>query len=199
MLARRGRGRGPGVPDLPDVATQAASGGQSLVDLVRAVALGLQQGPVARENARALLAERFDPSATRAQIWTTLGHNTFLAHLAAEYGLSEFAAALLAELEPFVDRIAVIGQVGSAGPVALGTARLHALAGDRVRAYEHLAQARELARRTGGVPSLVRCDLLAAELADPADRAVLAARVGADTRRLGMTGVAERAAELGSR
>lgn len=187
------------VPDLPDVTTQAASGGQSLVGLARAVALAMQRGPVARDDARALLGERFGPSSTRAQIWTTLGHNTFLAHLAAEHGLTEFAGRLLTELEPFVDRIAVIGQVGSAGPVALGTARLHALAGDRARAYEHLAQARELARRTGGVPSLVRCDLLAAELADPADRAVLAARVHADARRLGMAGVAERAAELGSR
>lgn len=187
------------VPDLPDAGAEANSGGLSLVGLAQAVTLAMQRTPAARERARVLLAERFGPAATHAEIWTTLGHHTFLAHLAAEQGLAEFADDILTELAPFAGRIAVIGQVGVAGPVALGMARLHALNGDRDRAYEHLARARELAARTGGLPSLVRCDLLSCELADPADRAAAAARVATDARRLGMAGVAERAAELASR
>ncbi|WP_234807602.1 BTAD domain-containing putative transcriptional regulator [Mycolicibacterium bacteremicum] len=180
-------------PQLPE--ESAASGGQSMVTLARAVVLAMQHGPAARESARAMLTDRF--AGNRGEIWTTLGHNTFLAHLAAEHRLPEFAAPLLAELEPFLNRIAVIGQVGLAGPVALGTARLHALAGDRDRAREHLARARVIAGRTGGKPSLVRCDLLDAELADPPRRAELIARVVAEATRLGMTGVAATARELG--
>ncbi len=64
-------------------------------------------------------AEKVD----RARIWTSLGHHALLAHLAADHRLPEFIDPLLAELTPFRDRIAVIGQVGMAGPVALATAR----------------------------------------------------------------------------
>lgn len=41
-----------------------------------------------------------------------------LAHLTADHELTEFTEPLLAELEPFRDRIAVLGQVGLAGPSA---------------------------------------------------------------------------------
>ena len=53
--------------------------------------------------------------ARRPHVWTTLGHTVLLAHLAADHGLAEYCGPLLAELEPFGDRIAVIGQVGSQG------------------------------------------------------------------------------------
>lgn len=190
---------GGSAPQLPDLAGEPASGGQSLVGLAHAVVLAMQHGPAAREAARSMLAERLGVAdRARGQTWTTLGHNTFLAHLAAEHELAEFAVGLLAELEPFLDRIAVIGQVGVAGPVALGTARLYALLGDRDRASADLQRARALAQRTGGVPSLVRCDLLACELTGAGDRAEMARRVAVGARRLGMAGVEKRAGELAS-
>ena len=91
------------------------------------------------------------------------------------------------------EHIAVIGQVGIAGPVALATARLHALKGDVTTAHEHLRRARVIAERTGGLPSLVRIDLAECELTADAHRA---ARVGADADRLDMAGVAKKAREL---
>jgi hypothetical protein len=80
--------------------------------------------------------------------------------------LARFAGPLLEELEPFGDRIAVIGQVGVVGPVALATARLRVLVGDHDRAHADLARARAIGARTAAAPTLARCDLLAAELAE---------------------------------
>lgn len=177
-----------GGPALALPADEAASGGQSLVGLARSV-MQAMHGTTA--EARATLTAQLHP--THASIWTTLGHNTFLAHLAAEHGLAEFADPLLTALEPFGEHIAVIGQVGIAGPVALATARLHALKGDVSTAHEHLRRARVIAERTGGLPSLVRIDLAECELTADAHRA---ARVGADADRLGMAGVARKAREL---
>lgn len=182
---------GGAAPQLPDEA--AVSGGQGMVQLARAVALALQRGPAAREAARVMLTERSARPAFRGEIWTTLGHNTFLAHLAAEHGLVEFADSLLTELVPFVDRIAVIGQVGLAGPVALASARLYALKGDVAGAREQLAQARALAERTGGLPALLRCDLLECSLDSDRQRA---ARLAVEAGELGVAGVADKAREL---
>ncbi|MGW0161864.1 BTAD domain-containing putative transcriptional regulator [Mycobacterium sp. NPDC003323] len=181
-------------PQLPDVAAEAAFGGQSLVGLAHAVALAMQADP---DAARDMLAARLQRvGADESIIWTTLGHNTFLAHLAAEHGLAEFAGSLLTALEPFLDWIAVIGQVGIAGPVALATARLHALRGEVAKAHAHLSVARALAERTGALPARVRCDLLECELTAGARRAELAAAVHTEAGRLGMAGVARRARDL---
>ena len=76
-------------------------------------------------------------------------------------------------------------------PVALATARLHALRGDRPRAVQDLAAARAIAERTGGVPTLLRCRLMNCELAEPAvTRAAGAQELAAEAEALGMAGVA---------
>jgi hypothetical protein len=133
----------------------------------------------------------------RPHVWTTLGHATLLAHLAADRELARFCAPLLEELDPFADRIAVIGQVGAAGPVALATARLRALAGDCEGARDDLERAVAIAKRTGGAPTLVRCALLSAELTvDDAQRRAAAVDVAVEARRLGMAGMVEAAERL---
>ncbi len=71
----------------------------------------------------------------------------------------------------------MIGQVGLAGPVALATARLHALRGDRQRALADLAVARGIAERTGGVPTVLRCRLLECQLKASVGERAAAARV----------------------
>ncbi len=93
----------------------------------------------------------------------------------------------------------MIGQVGMAGPVALATARLHALRGDSGRALADLALARDIAERTGGVPTLLRCRLLACELAEPSpERAGAAAALAAEAERIGMATVVAAARRLAS-
>ncbi|MBS1694258.1 MAG: AAA family ATPase [Actinobacteria bacterium] len=172
------------------------TGGNDMVALAHTALLTVDRDPGAPAEATARLLE-WRRGAGRAHAWTTLGHAALLAHLACEHGLSEFAPALLAALEPFEDRIAVIGQVGVAGPVALATARLHALCGDRARALAALERAAALARRTGGEPTLLRCRLLACELTEPAgERRALAVGVAADADRIGMCGVADAARAL---
>jgi hypothetical protein len=93
-------------------------------------------------------------------VWTTLGHAVLLAHLVADQQLTEHVPAFLDELEPFADRIAMIGQVAVVGPVAFAIARLHAVTGDLESALAYNAAAREHAERTGGLPSVLRCRLL---------------------------------------
>lgn len=172
------------------------TGGQDMADLVKAAVLTLGDGPDVVAAAEALLDDWLADRG-RPHVWTTLGHLTLLAHLAADVGLKRFAAPLLAELVPFVDRIGLIGQIGVVGPVALATARLRALDGDHAGARADLASARTLARRTGAVPSLARCDLLAAQLAETdAERRQLAADVAAAAAWLGMRGVQRRAQNL---
>ena len=144
-----------------------------------------------RAQAAATLREHVGVGPRRGHIWTTLGHQVLLAHLAADHGLAEFTDELLTDLAPFGDRIAAIGQVGVAGPVALATARLHALRGDRTAALADLAVARAVAERTGGVPSMLRCRLLECELTESAAQRVAAATVlAADAEGIGMAGVA---------
>lgn len=167
------------------------TGGQSMLDLVTASLLTVAGGPDVVSEADALLSgwvtRRGGP-----HVWTTLGNLVLLAHLAADCGLEQYAAALLADLEPFTDRIAVIGQIGVAGPVALATARLRALGRDDDGARADLASARTLAENTGGAPSLVRCALLSTQLTgEPSAAAVLA-----DAEALGMLGVAKAASRL---
>lgn len=172
------------------------TGGNDMVALAHAALLTVDGDPGAPAEALTRL-RAWHAGGGGAHIWTTLGHTTLLAHLACEHRLDEFAAPLLAVLEPLEDRIAVIGQVGVAGPVALATARLHALRGDRVRALSALARAEDIAAHTGGVPTLLRCRLLACELAEaPADRRALAGGIAEEAERMGMRGIARAAGAL---
>ena len=63
----------------------------------------------------------------------------------AEWAGPDCSSRLRDELEPYTDRIAMIGQVGVAGPVRLATARLYALLGDAQQAREHIALAEAIA------------------------------------------------------
>ena len=173
-------------PAWRELAATPETGGQSMVDLVTGALLSVSGGSEVAPAAEALLSGWL-PRRRGPHVWTTLGNLVLLAHLAAECGLERFAAPLLDELTPFVDRIAVVGQIGVTGPVALATARLRMLSGDVEGTRADLARARALAERTGGAPSLVRCALLAAQLTgDPGARAAVAAEAAA----LGMRGVA---------
>ncbi len=83
------------------------------------------------------------------------------------------------------------------GPVALATARLYALLGDRNCALADLAAAEDIAVRTQGAPSLLRCRLLRCELTAPEPERQAAARaLAADADALGMRGVADLARQL---
>ena len=90
-------------------------------------------------------------------VWVTLGHVTLLAEAAADAGLAEHAPRLLALLEPYAGRVAVIGHIGVIGNVDLARGRLHALLGEHERAREVLESALEQARRSGGEPTAQRC------------------------------------------
>ncbi|QEM48257.1 AAA family ATPase [Mycolicibacterium grossiae] len=181
-------------PAWPGIGAPAENGGQGMVALVKTALLTVEDGPASQATAVEIL-RRWVAEKDRPHVWTTLGHHALLAHLAVDRGLTEFCAPLLEELTPFGDRIAVIGQVGVAGPVALATARLRAALGDRDGALADLDRAVAIAEHTGGTPTLLRCALLAAELTEaPDERRRAAARVAGDARRLGMLGVA-RAAE----
>ncbi|MGW4097418.1 BTAD domain-containing putative transcriptional regulator [Mycobacterium sp. NPDC004974] len=181
-------------------ATQAGidSGGQGMEALVRTVLL------TAVEGSRREAVERLDEwraELGRGQVWTGLGQAAWMAHLAADYGLADYVGDLLAVLEPFADRVAVLGQVGHAGPVALATARLHALRGDRERALADLVRAEDIADRTGAKPTKLWCALLRCRLdleidADgPAPRAA-ARTLAAEAGALGMRGLATLAQQL---
>jgi len=164
-----------------------------MVGLVHTALLTIDDRPQARDGAVERLRE-WAEGAERAHVWTTLGHMALLAHLAADHGLTEFAAPLLGQLRPFGDRIAVIGQVGVAGPVALATARLRALLGDTAGALADLAVAEDICVRTGGTPALLRCRLLRCRLeaADPQQ----CGRLAEEADALGMRGVADAARRL---
>ena len=76
------------------------TGGLGMVGVVRTAVLTLETGSLARAEAAETL-RTWTGTSDRAHIWTTLGHQTLLAHLAAEHELADFADALLAELAPF--------------------------------------------------------------------------------------------------
>lgn len=183
-------------PAWRDLAATPETGGQSMIDLVNAALLTVAGGSEVAPAAEALLSSWLEDR-DRPHVWTTLGHLVLLAHLAADGELVRFGAPLLTALMPFADRITVIGQIGVAGPVALATARLRALTGDADGARVDLDVARDLAARTGGAPSAVRCALVSAELIDdPGERAEAAAAVLADAEALGMLGVVKAASRL---
>ncbi|MGV0741697.1 BTAD domain-containing putative transcriptional regulator [Mycolicibacterium sp. XJ870] len=191
LLRERGGPIGPGWSGLQG---GDETGGQGMEALVHTALLTIDTGT------RAEAAERLNEWTAdegRGEVWTTLGHLTWLAHLAADQEMVEYARPLLAALQPFVDYIAVIGQVGLAGPVALATARLHAVRGDRLRALQDLGRAADIGHRLGGRPTLLRCALLACQLDDdgPARRATARA-LAAEAEALGMRGIAARASLL---
>lgn len=191
LLRERG---GPIDESWPGLRASPETGGQGMVGLMHTALLTVDGAPGGPTEADARLREWL-AGRDRAHVWTTLGHATLLAYVAADHGLAEYAEPLLAELTPFADRVAVIGQVGVAGPVALAIARLHALRGDVAAALAEVARAEDIAQRTKGAPTLLRCRLLRCQLA-PADehRRASALTIAQDARALGMDGVA-RAAE----
>ncbi|MBB2991397.1 DNA-binding SARP family transcriptional activator [Mycolicibacterium iranicum] len=193
LLRERG---GPVDSSWNNLRASQETGGMGMVGVVRTAVLTLLTGPQAREEALATL-RAWAGVPDRGHIWTTLGHHALLAHLAADHELPEFAEPLLAELDPFRDRIAVIGQVGIAGPVALATARLHALRGDRERAHADIALARQIAERTSGLPALLRCRLLELQLAEPSpERSAAAHALAADAEAVGTASVQHAARTL---
>ncbi|OKH68331.1 ATPase AAA [Mycobacterium sp. SWH-M5] len=168
-------------------------GGQGMEAMVCIALLTIERG--SRTEAAARL--EYWVNSDRGHVWTNLGEAAWLAHLAADYELGEYAEPLLAALKPFTERIALIGQVGHAGPVALATARLHALRGDRARALADLAIAEDIARRTEAKPTLLRCALLACQLDDEGPtRRQAAAKLAADAEAMNMRGIAAQAREL---
>lgn len=193
LLRERG---GPIDESWPGLQASPETGGQGMVGLMHTALLTVAGAPGGRSAADARLREWLAMRGG-AHVWTTLGHMTLLAHVAADHGLTEYAEPLLDELAPFDDRIAVIGQVGVAGPVALAIARLHALRGDTAAALAALARAEQIADRTGAAPTLLRCRLLRCELAPAgADRRAAALAIADDARAVGMHGVAKAAQAL---
>jgi len=113
---------------------------------------------VDRALAAALVAQR--QGTCGAHVWHTLGHAVALAHVVADFELSEYATEFITELEPFSDHIGLIGQLGHVGPVALALGRLHMLTGNLTAAKESVSVAAGIAARTGGLPTLLRCRVL---------------------------------------
>ncbi|MFC9790158.1 BTAD domain-containing putative transcriptional regulator [Rhodococcus sp. NPDC127528] len=135
--------------------------------------------------------------ATGPDVWTTLGHQTLLAHVVADLALTEYADHFLGLLAPFTDRIATVGQVGVVGAVAEASARLHALLGDTERASALLDEAERIAHHGAGVPTLLRCRLLRAQLVPQSpERARELAAVAAAADGRGMRTVAAQARSL---
>jgi DNA-binding SARP family transcriptional activator len=169
------------------------TGGDGMVGVVQVALETVRDGD--RAFAESLLRRGLSVPPTHN--WMSLGTYVLLAHLCVNHALTDFVPTLLEALEPFGERIAVIGQVGMAGPVALATARLHALQGDVGAARADLAVAVGIAERTGGVPTLIRCRLLDLELdSTGTDVEARAQQLERDARRLGMLGVADAAGRL---
>lgn len=130
-------------------------------------------------------------------VWTTLGHQTLIAHVIADLSLTEYGEKFLGLLSPFTDRIANVGQVGVIGAVAEASARLHAMLGRIEHASTLLDRAEEICSRTSGAPTLLRCRLLRAQLrSDSADRTRELAAVVDEAEHRGMRAVASQARSL---
>lgn len=133
----------------------------------------------------------------RPMIWTSLCYAVLLAHVVAELEMAEYAPAFIDYLSPFEDYIATLGQVGCVGPVALALAELWYLTGDDRHGDAALATALDLARRGRGLPSILRCRLLAARRQPKSDERTSAlAEVEFRARALGMVQLADETREL---
>jgi DNA-binding SARP family transcriptional activator len=132
-------------------------------------------------------------------LWTTLPRLTMLAHAVADLRMRPEAAELRERLEPSAGLVANIGMITTAGPVAVGLARLCHLLGDSAAAREHLATAVTVAERIGARAALVRCALLAAEF-DAADGLAVepgrVAAIAAEATARGLDGIAAAAEGL---
>jgi DNA-binding SARP family transcriptional activator len=131
------------------------------------------------------------------EVWSTIGETTIAAHLVADRGLVPAARPMLEVLTPFRGMIASFGQTGEVGVVSVALARLHAMIGETDAARELVAEARDLAERGRGLPSILRCRLVSAQL-DGASHAELDS-IAVEAARIGMTGIARDADSLRSR
>lgn len=129
-------------------------------DLIEPVAWGaaVQAARGEPEGVEAMIHHWLDEH--RLLVWSTLGHLTLLAHVAADLGLRGAAERLIPLLEPAADRIAGIGHNAVIGHVGLALGRLHVMLGETEAGRRHAAYALAVAERTGGHPTAVRCRLL---------------------------------------
>jgi hypothetical protein len=97
-------------------------------------------------------------------VWITHGHVVLLAHVAADMALKDLASSLIELLKPYSGLVATIGHIGNVGPVDLAAGRLHALLGEGETARRLLERARDQAARSGGLPSMARCERALSEL-----------------------------------
>jgi hypothetical protein len=141
-----------------------------------------------------VLADRLvrQRQATRgAHVWHTLGHAVAIAHLVADFELAEHADALITELEPFTNCIAVIGQLSCVGPVAIALTRLYMLTGNDDAARESVVVAMDIAQRNNGLPTLLRCRVLQWQLIRSDERrAGELDEIAASAAAFGMTALA---------
>ncbi|HEY9314878.1 BTAD domain-containing putative transcriptional regulator [Williamsia sp.] len=140
----------------------------NMLGVIAAGTAGIPGAPVDRALAAALIAQR--QATCGAHVWHTLGHAVALAHVVADFELTEYAEEFIAELEPFADHIGLIGQLGNVGPVGLALSRLYVLTGNPTAASESVAVAAGIAERSGGRPTLLRCRVLDLQLRGAGDR-----------------------------
>lgn len=132
-----------------------------------------------------------------AMVWTSLAQAVLLGHVVADLAMVEYTERFIDYLMPFRSRIATVGQVGSIGPVALAIAELQVLQGREDDARQLVAQAAELCTATGGVPSLLRCRLLAVRVgAVTGDREQELLDIAVRAEEIGVSRVAQAARDL---
>ena len=152
-----------------------------------------------RERAVEMAWQRL--SVPGAPNWFTLALMTVLGHVTADLEATELVPPLLERLVPNRDKLAIVGQVGVVGPVALALARLEVITGDLAAARADLERATAMARSTRGPACLLRCRVVEQELrlaeGREVQRAELAAVV-AEARRLGAFRLAAAAEQLGA-
>jgi hypothetical protein len=160
----------------------------NMIGVIAAGMATVPGAPVDRDLAESVVRQR---QVNRgAHVWHTLGHAVVIAHLVADFELTEYAAELIAELRPFRAYIGVIGQLSCVGPVALALTRLYMLTGNADAAKESVVVATDVAQRNNGQPTLLRCRVLQWQLSRSDERRPdeldeIAARAAA----FGMTGL----------
>ncbi|MGC4932921.1 BTAD domain-containing putative transcriptional regulator [Gordonia sp. DT30] len=133
----------------------------------------------------------------RPMIWTSLCQAVLLAHVVADLELDSYAPRFVEYLTPYRSYVATLGQLGCIGPVGYALARLCFLLGRDEDGQRALAEATRVSAAGDGVPSMLRCRLLAARrAASSAARDAELADIAAHAHRLGLTGPAEAADAL---
>jgi tetratricopeptide (TPR) repeat protein len=195
-------------------------GAQAIGDEVRRYADGLPAMPVWRAALAAHLAASDRPAEAQVEFdrlaaddFAALPSDTnwlasiaALAEAAAHLGLRDRALELHALLAPFAGRNVVTPTVAFLGPVEMWLGILAHAGGRDEQALEHFARARTSATRNGARVSLVRIDVLEADVliglgdADARRRAdELVARADADAEALGYGAVLEHVGRLRER